>query len=196
MADFGLWFETGLTHIADWQAYDHILFLLALCGIYTLSEWKTLLWLITAFTLGHSLTLALAVLGWVNFPAAWIEFLIPLTIVLSCLYNLMGKQAGKQSGQQTQTFPYLMALVFGLIHGLGFSFLLRAMLGRSADLVGPLFAFNLGIEAGQLVIVALVVLLGLVFTRFVGIKAEKWRFFLSSAVFGIAFIMMLERFPL
>lgn len=89
-----------------------------------------------------------------------------------------------------------MALVFGLVHGLGFSFLLRAMLGRSAELVGPLFAFNLGIEAGQLIIVALVVLLGLLFTRFIGVKAEKWRFFLSSAVFGIAFIMMLERFPL
>lgn len=192
MADFGLWFETGLTHIADWQAYDHILFLLALCGIYTLSEWKTLLWLVTAFTLGHSLTLALAVLGWVNFSASWIEFLIPLTIVLSCLYNIVGKQ----SIPKNKTIPYLMALVFGLVHGLGFSFLLRAMLGRSAELVGPLFAFNLGIEAGQLIIVALVVLLGLLFTRFFGVKAEKWRFFLSSAVFGIAFIMMLERFPL
>lgn len=192
MADFGLWFETGLTHIADWQAYDHILFLLALCGIYTLSEWKTLLWLVTAFTLGHSLTLALAVLGWVNFSASWIEFLIPLTIVLSCLYNIVGKQ----SIPKNKTIPYLMALVFGLVHGLGFSFLLRAMLGRSAELVGPLFAFNLGIEAGQLIIVALVVLLGLLFTRFIGVKAEKWRFFLSSAVFGIAFIMMLERFPL
>lgn len=192
MADFGLWFETGLTHIADWQAYDHILFLLALCGIYTLSEWKTLLWLVTAFTLGHTLTLALAVLGWVNFSASWIEFLIPLTIVLSCLYNIVGKQ----SIPKNKTIPYLMALVFGLVHGLGFSFLLRAMLGRSAELVGPLFAFNLGIEAGQLIIVALVVLLGLLFTRFIGVKAEKWRFFLSSAVFGIAFIMMLERFPL
>lgn len=192
MVDFGLWFETGLTHIADWQAYDHILFLLALCGIYTLSEWKTLLWLVTAFTLGHSLTLALAVLGWVNFSASWIEFLIPLTIVLSCLYNIVGKQ----SIPKNKTIPYLMALVFGLVHGLGFSFLLRAMLGRSAELVGPLFAFNLGIEAGQLIIVALVVLLGLLFTRFIGVKAEKWRFFLSSAVFGIAFIMMLERFPL
>lgn len=192
MADFGLWFETGLTHIADWQAYDHILFLLALCGIYTLSEWKTLLWLVTAFTLGHSLTLALAVLGWVNFSASWIEFLIPLTIVLSCLYNIVGKQ----SIHKNKTIPYLMALVFGLVHGLGFSFLLRAMLGRSAELVGPLFAFNLGIEAGQLIIVALVVLLGLLFTRFIGVKAEKWRFFLSSAVLGIAFIMMLERFPL
>lgn len=192
MADFGLWFETGLTHIADWQAYDHILFLLALCGIYTLSEWKTLLWLVTAFTLGHTLTLALAVLGWVNFSASWIEFLIPLTIVLSCLYNIVGKQ----SIHKNKTIPYLMALVFGLVHGLGFSFLLRAMLGRSAELVGPLFAFNLGIEAGQLIIVALVVLLGLLFTRFFGVKTEKWHFFLSSAVFGIAFIMMLERFPL
>jgi hypothetical protein len=192
LADFGLWFETGLTHIADWQAYDHILFLLALCGIYTLSEWKTLLWLVTAFTLGHTLTLALAVLGWVNFSASWIEFLIPLTIVLSCLYNIVGKQ----SIPKNKTIPYLMALVFGLVHGLGFSFLLRAMLGRSAELVGPLFAFNLGIEVGQLIIVALVVLLGLLFTRFIGVKAEKWSFFLSSAVFGIAFIMMLERFPL
>ncbi len=192
MEDFGLWFHTGLAHIADWQAYDHILFLLALCGMYSHRDWKSLLLLVTAFTLGHSLTLALAVLKIFVLDAWVIEMLIPATIVVTCLVNL-----SRNGQKQTTTKPFHcgMALFFGLIHGMGFSFLLSAMLGRGTDLLWPLFGFNLGLEAGQVLLVGATLLLTLLATSLFRIKERNWRFFLSSAVFGISFLMFLERIP-
>jgi len=193
LEDFGLWFTTGLAHIADWRAYDHILFLLALCGMYGPKDWKALLLLVTAFTLGHSLTLALAVLDLVQIGAAWIEFFIPVTILLTCLWNL---RQGPKKQISRPVVHYAMALFFGLIHGLGFSFLLKSMLGRESSLLEPLLGFNLGIEAGQLIIVFFTLLLGVLMTRIFGFIEHKWRFFLSSAIFGIAFLMALERIPI
>jgi len=193
LEDFGLWFSTGLAHIADWQAYDHILFLLALCGMYGLKDWKALLLLITAFTVGHSLTLALAVLDVVQIGVRWIEFLIPVTILFTCLFNL-SRPENKPNAQPL--VHYTMALFFGLIHGLGFSFLLKSMLGKETSLVQPLLGFNLGIEAGQLLIVLITLILGTFMPRILGIIDFKWRFFLSSAIFGIALLMALERLPI
>lgn len=193
MEDFGLWFTTGLAHIADWQAYDHLLFLLALCGGYGTKDWKSLLLLITAFTVGHSLTLALAVMELFSFSAAWIEFLIPVTILLSCIWNL--SRADHKPKDQA-VVHYIMALFFGLIHGLGFSLLLKSMLGKTSSLLQPLFGFNLGIEAGQILIVVGTLVLGFIVHRIFRVSAHKWRFFLSSAIFGIALIMALERIPL
>lgn len=193
MEDFGLWFTTGLTHIADWRAYDHILFLLALCGMYGIKDGKALLLLVTAFTIGHSLTLALAVMDVLQIGSSWIEFLIPLTILLTCLWNL---SRPKNKPNPNPWVHYGMALFFGLIHGLGFSFLLKAMLGKESSLLQPLFGFNLGIEAGQLIIVLATLLLGGIMTRILGANEHKWRFFLSSAIFGIALIMALERLPI
>lgn len=192
MSDFSLWFETGLWHIADWQAYDHILFLLVLCGMYQWRDWKALLLLITAFTIGHSLTLALSVLDILTVPAVYVEFAIPLTILLTSVYNLskLNRKVGKGDALR-----YGMALFFGLIHGLGFSYLLKSMLGRQTDLLLPLFAFNVGLEVGQLLILLLVLLLSSLVLA-VGRRERDWRFFISAAVFGIAFIMTLERIPL
>ncbi len=193
MNDFYLWFSTGLEHIADWKGYDHILFILALCGVYGVREWKQLLILVTAFTVGHSLTLALSVLDILKVRSALIEFLIPITIVLTCIMNLMDlKKASKRSFR----LRYLAALFFGLIHGMGFSFLLKSLLGKEENIVAPLFAFNVGLEAGQLLIVAAVVLLSWLAGALIHIQEKDKNFFLSSAVFGIAFVMMLERVPL
>ncbi len=192
MSDFYLWFSTGLEHIADWKGYDHILFLLALCGVYGLREWKQLLVLVTAFTLGHSLTLALSVLDMLKVKSAIIEFLIPITILLTCVMNLIDLKNTSQRGFRLR---YLAALCFGLIHGMGFSFLLKSLLGKEENIVPPLFAFNVGLEAGQLLIVAVVLLLSSLATSLIHIPERDKNFFLSSAVFGIAFMMMLERMP-
>ena len=192
MNEFHLWFSTGLEHIADWKGYDHILFLLALCGVYRLQDWRQLLVLVTAFTLGHSLTLALSVFNVVHVNTRWIEFLIPVTIVLTCAMNLAGL---KQQSPMQPRWRYSAALFFGLIHGLGFSFLLKSLLGAEENLIPPLFAFNIGLEAGQLLIVALVLLLSAVATTFIHIKETDKNFFLSSAVFGIAFMLLLQRLP-
>lgn len=193
MSDFYLWFSTGLEHIADWKGYDHILFLLALCGVYGLRAWKQLLVLVTAFTVGHSLTLALSVLDMIKVKSAVIEFLIPITIVLTCAMNLADLKKTSNRGFRLR---YLAALFFGLIHGMGFSFLLKSLLGTEENIVPPLFAFNIGLEAGQLLIVAVVLLLSALATSLIHISERDKNSFLSSAVFGIALMMMLERVPL
>lgn len=190
MNDFSLWFITGLEHIADWKGYDHILFLLALCGVYEWKQWKNLLILITAFTIGHSLTLALSVLEIVHVDTDWIEFLIPITILITCLYNLKHLDSRAYKNFRPN---YFLALFFGLIHGLGFSFLLKSLLGKEQNIVMPLLSFNLGLEAGQILIVAGVLLISLLLTTVFGVQRRNWNFFISSAVFGVACIMSLER---
>lgn len=191
LENFSVWFETGMWHIADPMAYDHILFLIALCGFYSWRDWKGLLILITAFTLGHSLTLALSVLEVVVLPASYIEFAIPLSIVLTCVYNLFRLS---HPPAKSEPLRYGMAAVFGLIHGLGFSYLLKAMLGSQNDLVLPLFAFNVGLEAGQLLIVAGLLLAGGL-AQTLNIKERDWRLSISTFTLGIALVMTLERLP-
>lgn len=178
-------------HIADPAAYDHILFLIALCGFYGWRDWKGLLILVTAFTLGHSLTLALAVLDVVQIKADYIEFAIPLSILLTAFYNLFRLSSRPA---RRESLRYVMAAFFGLIHGLGFSYLLKSMLGRENDLLAPLFAFNLGLEAGQLLIVAALLLAGSLAAA-LKIKERDWRLGQSAFVLGIALIMTLERYP-
>lgn len=189
MQEFTLWLQIGMEHIADWKAYDHMLFLLALCGVYELKQWKNVLVLITAFTIGHSISLAISVLGWITVGSAWIELLIPVTIAITCLFNL------RHLTQMPKNFTlnYFLALFFGLIHGLGFSFLLKSLLSHEEQIALPLLAFNLGIELGQIGIVLAVLLISILLTSLLRTERRNWNFFISSAVFGIAFIMSLER---
>ncbi|MGI4728214.1 MAG: HupE/UreJ family protein [Janthinobacterium lividum] len=190
MSDFSLYFQLGLQHICDWKGYDHILFVTVLCGIYQLHEWKKVLVLVTAFTVGHSVTLALSVFNIIHINTSLIEFLIPVTIVFTALNNL-----GKRSiPQKTINLTYFLALFFGLIHGLGFSNYLKSLLGRSTNIVAQLFAFNLGLECGQVIIVISVLLLSFLLIKIFRIKAVEWSFFLSSAIFGIALMMCIDRF--
>lgn len=188
--DFSLWFSTGLAHIADWKGYDHILFLLALCGVYEISQWKYLLVLVTAFTIGHSITLALSVLNIIHLNTEWVELLIPITILATCVYNLKRLDMGKHTNFKPN---YFFALFFGTIHGLGFSVLLKSLLGSEENITKPLLAFNLGLEAGQILIVAGVLLISLLLTTLLRIQRRNWNFFISSAVFGVACMMSLER---
>lgn len=190
LQDFILWFRTGAEHITDLQGYDHILFLLGLCGVYHYSAWKSLLWLVTAFTLGHSLTLALSVLDMVQVSSDLIEFLIPLSILVTCIYNLATLNRNPAQGSYIR---YVMAVLFGCIHGMGFSNYLRALLGGESSVLMPLFSFNLGLEAGQLLILAFIFVLHFLISRYTKVSEYQWKFFLSSAVSGIAFIMTAER---
>jgi len=189
MQDFSLYFELGWQHILDWQGYDHILFVMVLCGTYSLSEWKKVLILVTAFTLGHSITLALSALNVITVNAAWIEFLIPVTILITAASNIFQKRKNKKGS----TFKYVLALFFGLIHGMGFSNYLKALLGKSTNIVAELFAFNVGLEFGQILIVMGTLALSFVLIWVVKVRKADWAFFLSSAIFGIAFVMSAER---
>ncbi len=184
---FSLYFELGWQHILDLGGYDHILFVTVLCGIYTLADWKKVLVLVTAFTLGHSVALALSVLNIFRVNADLIEFLIPLSIVVTALGNIV------KGRQEHRFFKYAVAAFFGLIHGMGFSNYLRSLLGAESGLALPLFGFNVGLEFGQVIIVLAVLLLAQLVIKFAKVSQRDWNMFLSSAIFGIAFIMCMER---
>jgi hypothetical protein len=190
MQDFWLYFQLGWQHILDWQGYDHILFVVVLCVTYAINDWKKVLILITAFTVGHSITLALSVFKVISIKTPLIEFLIPVTILITAASNILNKKPKNRGGN----FKYVLALFFGLIHGLGFSNYLKSLLGKSSNIVVQLLAFNIGLEVGQVIIVVGILLLSFLLIWIVKIKRWDWNFFLSSAIFGISFIMAAERF--
>ena len=147
-----LWFQTGFEHITDLAGYDHMLFLLILCSVYSFRNWDWLI-LITAFTIGHCITLALSVLNIIRLPSSLIEFAIPLTILISAIFRWIQVEKNENKSYQKDQKVYAITLLFGLIHGLGFSNMLRSLLGSQADILQPLLFFNLGLEVGQIVIV-------------------------------------------
>jgi len=192
MSEFGLYFQLGWQHIVAWEGIDHILFITALCAVYLLKEWKKVLILVTAFTIGHSVTLALSVLDIVHISTPLIEFLIPVTIFITALFNIIRPPAEEQ--QKAIQLNYLFALFFGLIHGMGFSNRLKSLLGGGENVVIPLLGFNIGLEFGQILIVICVLLLAGIIVNITGVKRRDWIMFLSSAIFGVAFVMAIERF--
>lgn len=188
MSEFALYFGLGKDHILDVNGYDHILFVIALCTLYSLHEWKRVLVLVTAFTIGHSVTLALATLEIINVDAALIEFLIPVTIFVTAVSNIIKKKAGSDpAGLQLN---YFFAVFFGLIHGMGFSTYLRSILGRDESIVTQLLAFNLGLELGQIIIVAFFLVLGFLLVDMFGVNRRDWKLVISSAIAGIALILV------
>ncbi|SFE88527.1 HupE/UreJ family protein [Thermoflexibacter ruber] len=188
MSDFQLYLRVGFDHITDPNGYDHILFVMALCAVYQLKDWKKLLILVTAFTVGHSITLALATLKIVRFNTDLIEFLIPITILFTCLLNFFRKTEIKKDNLR-----YFFAVFFGLIHGLGFSNYLTALLGQAENITLPLFAFNVGLEIGQLAIVAATLLISFILISFLKVKSREWNLILSGAVAGVALTLVADK---
>lgn len=190
MSTFRLYFQLGIEHILDLQGFDHILFIIALCSLYTLRDWRKVLLLITAFTIGHSITLILATVGLFKVNTAWVEFLIPLTILLTAATNIFKRQEGFSSGKIYISYVY--AAVFGLVHGLGFSGYLRSLLGRSRSIVEPLVAFNLGIEVGQILIVSLFLLIAGLLVVVAGVNKREWTLGISATIAGMAIMLLLQ----
>jgi hypothetical protein len=150
VSELATYIQLGFGHIVDVEAMDHILFLVALAAIYRPRDVRQALWVVTAFTIGHSVTLALAVTGIVRFPSALIEFLIPVTIVATGVENLIVSARRRAGGGMQSRYRPVFAGVFGLVHGAGFANYLSAMFVTHIAL--PLFGFNVGIEIGQIVI--------------------------------------------
>ena len=190
MSEFGLYYGLGLDHILDVNGYDHILFVIALCALYQSSDWKKVLILVTAFTIGHSVTLALATLRIVIVNPDLIEFLIPVTILFTAVSNLFIKEGKVAEGKIWRN--YLYAGFFGLIHGLGFSNYLRALLGQDETIITQLFAFNVGLEVGQIIIVALFMVISFIMVSIAGVSRRDWKMIVSSAVGGIAITILME----
>jgi uncharacterized membrane protein YczE len=192
MSEFEAYLRLGFSHITDPKGYDHILFVIALCTVYHLREWKRVLVLVTAFTIGHSITLALSTLHLVAFRTDIIEFLIPVTILLTALGNFF-HQAPVHTYEKTPPpyTRYLSALLFGLIHGLGFSNYLKSLLGASANIVPQLLAFNIGLELGQILIVLFFLLLAWMATELLRVKRRDWNLVISGIVAGMALSLIL-----
>lgn len=188
---FSDYFKLGLDHILDPNGYDHILFVTVLCALYEPKQWKKILILVTAFTIGHSLTLALSALDIVQINPTLIEYLIPITIILTGIFNILSVK--KNIENQNVMFNYLLALGFGLIHGLGFSNYFKAILGKEENILQPLFAFNVGVEVGQIFIVAIVMVLGFMLMHLLKLPKKYWTIGISIIAIGVAGYLLTQR---
>ncbi|HYF69772.1 MAG TPA: HupE/UreJ family protein [Ohtaekwangia sp.] len=189
MSEFRVYFEEGREHILNYQfGYDHILFVLALCALYLMRDWKKVLILVTAFTIGHSVTLALAALSIIPINEKLVEFLIPVTIFITAVSNLFKNEETLDNRRIHINYGY--ALLFGLIHGMGFSNYFRALLGKDRSIVSQLLAFNLGLEVGQIIIVVIFLTASFILVDLFGISRRDWKLVISSAIAGIALVLI------
>lgn len=191
LEEFLFYFKLGWSHIVSLDALDHQLFILALAAVYTTRNLKQVLILVTAFTIGHSLTLLLSVLDVIRFSSKWVEFLIPCTIFITAVSNLFKKDFSAKALNTN----YYLALLFGLVHGMGFANSVRIMLAKDQNLGWGLFGFNAGLEAGQVLFVILILCFTWLALNFFEIKRKDWILFLSAAIFSLALKMALERIP-
>lgn len=196
MDEFLIYLRLGFDHITDPRGYDHILFVVALCAVYTLRQWRQVLVLVTAFTIGHSITLALATLRIIQYKTEHIELLIPITILITAFTNFFFQEPVtrrlSRSNLLDRSWRYGLALGFGLIHGMGFSNYLRSLLGREATIVKPLLAFNIGLEIGQLIIVTLVLMLAYLLIYMLRISRLRWTLIISGIVAGMALSLIIN----
>jgi len=191
MDNLSSFFSNGWEHIVAIDAYDHLLFVMTLCAAFKLGQWKQLLIIITAFTLGHSGTLILSALELIPANPELVEMLIPITIMITAIANIMNYE--KQGKFSDTKLKYGIALAFGLIHGLAFATNFKVMLFGDT-IIMPLFLFNLGIEMGQLFIVLLFMISLWVYTKMMKGEYFKWNLFSSGAGFGIAATMLLNAY--
>lgn len=190
MHPFEFYLKLGFEHIANLNGYDHILFLVVLCAVYQISQWRNILILVTAFTIGHSITLFIVSLDFFSIPSRIIKLLIPITILITSLQNVINIKQIENSSRMGKN--YFMVLFFGLIHGMDFSNYFKALIMSPDEIVIPLLGFNIGIELGQLLIVLFIVLISFIFLNIIKIKHLKWNLFISGAAFGISLISIME----
>lgn len=191
MDDVIFYFTLGWQHIISLDALDHQLFILALIVLYTLQQWKHVLILITAFTIGHSITLALSTFHILSISSRLVEFLIPCTIFITAAANIIKPVQGHRKVE----LNYLAALFFGLIHGLGFANTLQFMLAKDQSLGWSLLSFNVGLEAGQAVVVIILLLLAHIFIYNLKVNRRYWIVSISALVLLVSVKMAIERFP-
>jgi hypothetical protein len=190
MSEFWLYFQVGLKHVLDINAYDHVLFLIALSVPYSFKDWKRVLFLVTIFTLGHTLALFLSVFDILMIQVNIVEFLIPVTILITALYHLF--TAGKLGKKNLNTAGSI-TLFFGVIHGLGFSNYFKSILpGDASAKLLPLLEFALGIEAAQIIVVLAVLLISYFMQLIFRFNSRDWSLIGASFVIGVVVPMLIE----
>ena len=190
MHNLGFYFDLGWEHIITWDALDHLLFVLALSAIYLIGNWRQVLVLITAFTIGHSITLVLSVYDIIRVADKWVEFLIPCTIIVTAGFNFFQKDFK----QKPLRLNYFFALFFGLIHGLGFANAIRFMMHKNESVAVNLLGFNIGLEVGQIVVVTAILLVSFIIVNKAGLNRKWWVWSLSIIALSIATKMAWDRF--
>lgn len=190
MSNFQIYFPTGFTHILDFAGIDHILFVATLCLGNAALQWKKLFWLITAFTIGHSISLALSTLQIIVLPQALTELFIAITILITAVYNIINVW---HAYRISSVFFYIITLSFGCIHGLGFSSLLLSLLGHEQSILGPLFFFNIGLEAGQMIIICVILLLNYLLTGILRLRQNIWQVVTNTLIAIVAITMIISR---
>ena len=190
--DFIFYFREGWHHIISQGALAHQLFIAALTVIFMPADWRRVIVLVTAFTIGHALTLMLSVLDLLRFSDRWVEFLIPCTIAATALFNLLRAEGSARR----MRLSYLLAFGFGLIHGMGYANAIRFSLSREQSLGWGLFSFNIGLEIGQIFVVLFVLFSGYLITRIPGVRRIHWVWALSLPVLLLSLKMMVERWPI
>lgn len=191
MNDFLFYLNLGWEHIISLDALDHQLFVLVLVAVFVMKDWKDILWIITAFTIGHSITLALSVFDIVRAPAKWVELLIPLTIVITAFDNILMRNRPNN----LMKMNFYLALFFGLIHGMGFANTARMMIANEQHIFLPLLGFNIGLELGQIAVVAAILIIQFILLNLFKVNRKDWIMFISSGVFALSLKMTLERIP-
>lgn len=192
MTDFLFYLQLGWEHIISIDALDHQLFILALVAIFSFQDLKKVLILVTAFTLGHSFTLALSAFDVIRFPSNWVEFLITCTIVFTALDNLIFSK----NEDKLIKLNYFLALIFGLIHGMGFANSVRMMLAKEQSIVIPLLGFNVGLEIGQIAVIIIVLSIFYILSTFLKLKKKHWVMLVSAPILIFSIKMALERIPI
>lgn len=191
MEDFLFYLKLGWEHIISLDALDHQLFVLVLIAVFLVKDWKSILWMVTAFTIGHSVTLALSVFDILRAPAKWVEFLIPLTIVITAFDNILMRNRPNN----LMRMNFYLALFFGLVHGMGFANTARMMIANEQHIFLPLLGFNIGLEVGQIAVVAAVLIIQFILLNLFKVNRKDWIMLISAGVFALALKMTLERIP-
>lgn len=190
MDQFWFYFKLGFDHVFNFQAYDHLLFFIALIVPFTFANWKRAFWLVTLFAIGHTATLLLATYGIVRINASLVECLIPITILVTALFHVF--TAGRKNQKETFGLHFFATLFFGMIHGLGFSTYFRQMVDSSSNKLLPLLEFALGIEAAQLIVVFILLVLAFVLQTIFRFNKRDWVLVISSIAIGIVIPMLLR----
>lgn len=193
MEQFWFYIKMGLDHVLDLSAYDHILFLAALAIPFMFKDWKKVLLLATVFTIAHCLSLALSAFDVLTVNVGLIEFLIPVTIALTALYNLWTVK--KDDGGLNFKVHMISTTFFGLVHGFGFSNFFKMMMADEENKIAPLFGFATGIELSQVLILIFALLMAFVCRTLIGLKKRYFMLGASIIVLLITIPMLVNTFP-
>ena len=191
MTDFWIYFQIGLKHVLDIHSYDHVLFLIALAIPFSFKDWKRILLLVSLFTIGHTMALILSVFEIIAIKVSVVELLIPITILITAFFNLF--TAGKSNKKESINLVFFIVLFFGIIHGLGFSNYFKSILGGTAtSKLLPLGEFALGIEAAQIVVVFIVLVLSYIVQTIFRFSKRDWTLVMSAFIIGVVLPMIIE----